>query len=177
MCQMTLPPIIGLIGRARAGKDTVAVLIKRGAPQYRIVRLSQPIKAAACGLFGLSVAEVETHAKEHPNANLGGRTPRNVMVWLSEQTRKEFGQSFFMEKLMSRHADQPLKLIVDVRTASDAAAIRELGGVVVGVRRPKNPIRHAHEDSIDDVPVDIEIINDSCRDSLRRVVDSLVSEL
>ena len=174
---MTLPPVIGLIGRARAGKDTVAMLIKRGAPQYDIVRLSHPIKAAACGLFGLSEAEVETNAKEQPNVILGGKTPRDAMVWLSEQTMKEYGQSFFMERLMSRHANQPMKLVVDVRTASDVDTIRNLGGVIIGIRRPYNPIRHAHEDSIDDVRVDIDIINDSCHDSLRRVVDVIVSEL
>lgn len=86
---MHLPTIIGLVGRSRSGKDTVAAILQSLYPSanYTIARLSAPIKEAAKALFVFHDGQIEGAEKESidPRWNI---TPREVFQKITETTMK-----------------------------------------------------------------------------------------
>ena len=69
------PKIIGLVGRSRVGKDTVAEYIIEQFNEYKIERLSNPLKKAVCNLYNFTPEQVESNQKEEIDKRYGF-TPR-----------------------------------------------------------------------------------------------------
>lgn len=61
---MSLVRVIGLVGRSRVGKDTIADYIISKYPYYKRVRLSQPIKDAIRVLYGFTEQQLEGPEKK-----------------------------------------------------------------------------------------------------------------
>lgn len=169
-------PIIGLLGRARSGKDTVASIILSNYTDYRLVRLAQPMKEAASCLFGFTHDQLETDAKEQVDPRYGV-TPRSVMVWLTRTTTEQMGKDFFFYRAMVLHADKPFKVIPDVRFSWDAEKIREMGGIIVKLERPASSVHHSFEDMVDEVVPDYLIRNDRDILSLEAQVHRIMSKI
>lgn len=98
----SMPRIIGLVGRSRCGKDTVASVFTDSASDVgiglQLIRLSAPVKAATCALFGLTPDDVEGPNKELPHSNCCSfpqPTPRSAMVWVTDMCMQQGGASFF----------------------------------------------------------------------------------
>lgn len=177
-----LPPrIIGLLGRSRVGKDTVAELLTREYMRlgysYSTVRLAAPIKEAAKALFGFSDAQIEGNLKESPDASWGV-TPRSVFQKITAVTMAEMGTDFFTRLLYRKYDSGELGefiIIPDVRFEHDLTEIRRRGGVVVKVTRdaPEVPM-HACEDNIQALEGDVSIKNNRSMEDLANVVRLVV---
>lgn len=64
--------LIGLAGPARAGKDTVAALLRELWPDAACYAFAQPLKLGCQALFGLSEAETWSDTgKEEPLPDWG----------------------------------------------------------------------------------------------------------
>lgn len=143
----SLPPIIGLSGKARSGKDTVADMLVQ---QYGYVRVSwaTALKKAVKDLFGWTEDHVNGHLKEVLD-DYWGMSPRVVMQRFgTEGMRTVFGEGFWirvMERQLERiRAEQwpagmrlnALRFVIpDTRFPNEAGAIHEWGGQVWRLER------------------------------------------
>ncbi len=90
--------IIGLLGRSRAGKDTVAEYICNHYPYYQIVRLSYPLKKAVCCMYDFTMDQVESSSKETIDLRWN-KTPRETIQSLTQYMMSYMGHDFFTKKL------------------------------------------------------------------------------
>jgi ABC-type dipeptide/oligopeptide/nickel transport system ATPase subunit len=157
--------IIGILGRSRVGKDTVASCIIQhlGPTNALILRLSQPLKDAVKTLYGFTTNQLEDDTKDIVDPRFG-LTPREVIQHICSDTMSRHGQDFFSRKLYYEEAlKYPNQTIIvpDVRYAHDICMIREQGGFVIKVVRPQGSYpRHPCEEAIDHMEGDYLIIND-----------------
>jgi hypothetical protein len=153
--------IIGLVGRSRVGKDTVASFFE-GTHQVR--RLAQPVKDACKVLYGWSDVEVESAAKEEVDQRWG-ITPRFAMVHLTQAMRQSMGGNFFTKSFFDSWDGSPI-VIPDVRFVDDIKEIHTRGGVTIKITRQGVP-DHLFEYTIDSASTMYEVANDGTIDELR----------
>lgn len=124
-------------GPDRSGKDTLAdllsVSLERQGEIVKIVRLADPLKAAAAALHGLPIDFVWDERKEDPLDELNGKSPREVWVSLAEECIKPcWGPEFFAKttkniicrSAAAAEAGRPRTFIVpDVRFVSEMEAL------------------------------------------------------
>lgn len=174
------PSIIGLLGRSRSGKDTVASIIQSLYPsqKYSIVRLSTPIKEASRHLFAFEEDQIEGHRKEVIDERWG-ITPRQVFQTITADTMKYMGTSFFTKLLYDKYDKGffgKYIIIPDIRYEHDIAEILNRGGVVFKIERTQLPFSYEcekHLDLITHLPL---IRNDSTVDDLQKQVKQLFME-
>lgn len=140
--------IIGILGRSRVGKDTAATIFSK-IFEYPIVRLSSPVKMACGELFGISQSALESNAKDSIDVRYG-KTPRDLLVWMTTKVQREFPSEFFVNRLFDAVPEHTRGIIVpDIRYDHDISLLKRRGAVLLKVTRKDAPIRHTHEDSID----------------------------
>lgn len=160
--------IIGLLGRSRVGKDTVAAALVSALGSAKIVRLSQPLKDAVRALYAFTEEQLETDAKEVVDVRYGV-TPRAAIQELCGHIMKEHGVDFFTRRLYANvgggdggGGDGGCIVIPDVRYAHDIAEIRRRGGIVVKITRDlaaAGYALHPWEAAIDTMESDVVIEN------------------
>lgn len=160
---------IGILGKSRVGKDTAANILS-SVLGYPIVRLAAPIKGACHALFDIAHHDMEHGAKETVDARYG-RTPRELMVWLTTAMQRDFPAGFFFARLLASIPPQaPGVIIPDVRYGHDVAMIRDRGGVVIKVTRSDPPVVHTHEAVVDRVLGDQVLENNGTVESFEKRV-------
>lgn len=157
--------IIGLLGRSRVGKDTVAkqVIAALGEDNTLVTRLSQPLKDAVRSLYGFTQEQVEDDLKEVVDPRYG-ISPRVCIQKLCMHIMDTHGKDFFSRQLYNQYDhgtfSKKVVIIPDVRYEHDIQEIRKRGGVVIKVLRtsPSIPL-HPWEDNIECLQGDYEIQN------------------
>ena len=163
-----LPKIIGLLGRSRAGKDTIAEFICSQYPDYQIVRLSYSLKKAACCLYDYTMDQVESSSKEVVDSRWD-KTPRETIQSLTNYMMSYMGHDFFTKKLFQAFDQGKYSsyiIIPDIRYPHDIKEIEQRGGIVIKVERPNHSVQHAFENHIDSLYGTTTIINDQGIDQL-----------
>jgi len=161
------PKIIGLAGRARSGKDTVATLFTK---THRVVRFAQPIKEAVKALYGWSGIAMETDIKDVIDPNWGV-SPRSAMVHVAQTTRMFIANDFFVKRLFESWEGDPI-VIPDVRYKHEVDAIHARGGITIKITR-EGIHKHDIEFTVDELETTYQITNNGSLDGLRRQIDSL----
>lgn len=159
--------IIGLVGRSRTGKDTVASLFSE---DFKIRKLALPVKDACKALYGWSDIEVESELKEvvDPRWSI---SPRQAMVYLTNSMKKLNGHNFFTKRFFENWDGEPT-IITDVRYEEDINEIHLHKGITIKVERETGP-RHSFENHIDDLNTTYVIQNNGTIDNLRSELDRL----
>lgn len=151
------PPIVGLIGKKRAGKDTVAETLTR---EFGFVRyaFADPLKATMLdldpfvpdGWLYSRLSDLvrergwET-AKEIPEV-------RRLLQAHGVAIRTHVSESVWVDATMSRVMDETRPVVVtDVRFPNEADTIEAAGGVLVRVHRPSltSEDEHVSETALD----------------------------
>lgn len=161
-----LPPIIGICGPARAGKDTVArVLTHMG---YVKDSFAAPIRSFVASICGLTLDQLE-QVKDFPSDALDGKTPRYAMQTLgTEWGRTLLAQDIWINFLLRRSTGQRL-VVPDIRFENEAAAIVAHGGIIFKVERPGVEIpesTHSSEQGIPDKYIAHTFVNDKTVEEL-----------
>ena len=181
----TLPPLVGLIGKKRVGKDTFAATLVEEFGFARVA-FADPLKDMALtidpiiqpgdefrlaeGLRELVEDEGWEVVKDaHPEA-------RRFLQRLGDGVR-QFDPEFWLRAGMARADDMRAGLgatpsgdwdpefrpvvITDVRYPNEAAAIRVAGGILVRIVRPgvDDGDTHASETALDDYDADLTVNN------------------
>jgi len=173
-----LPRIIGLLGRSRVGKDTVAKTIAniyKHENHVVICRLSQPLKDAVMALYHFTPEQLEDDNKEKIDLKYN-TTPRLCMKKLCDFIMKEHGDEFFSKKLfhMIDATTDPKACFVipDVRYKHDIEYIHQRGGIVIKITRDfgDGVPKHAWEDVIDSYHGDVMFKNNGNIEDLEKQV-------
>lgn len=199
---MTYPPIIGLNGVARAGKDTVAKVLHE-IYGYEIKSYSDALNEA---LIALNPMVALNPAKFHPEKGAlrlsteddGGWTNYATLLasWGYERAKEEpevrrllqrlgtevgrnmLGADIWVEALFK---DRPLGekwAIVNVRFPNEAEAVWKRGGKVWEITRPgfKPALGHISDTALDHVRKDEYIENDGTVEELAQKVITIMDE-
>ncbi|MBW4709561.1 hypothetical protein KX928_17380 [Roseobacter sp. YSTF-M11] len=152
------PRLIGLVGRAGAGKSTAAEII--AAEGFTRTRFAAGLKSMLTALYasaGLCSAEItrriEGDLKETPDAILGGKSPRQAMITLGTEWGRDLITPGLWVSIWEARARSILTagssaVVEDVRFPNEIEAIRRLGGLIVYIERrdaPGTSISHASE--------------------------------
>jgi hypothetical protein len=190
--------VIGLLGHAGAGKDTVALLL---AERFRVARVAfaEALKLEIAAAWGIErdlldspwAKEAKTPALAlHKCMNqdfvayaweLGlpglqdGLTPRTVMQRWGDW-RRSVDPDYFVKialeivRTVTDGDGVDAVLLTDVRFPNEAGLVRSLGGGLWRITRPEGPqpSRHASEWLLAGEPVDAEIPNDGTLELLAK---------
>lgn len=184
---VTTPNIIGLMGPAGSGKDTVRdILAKHG---YFGMAFADPIREMlkplllACGI-DLSWMTAR-HLKEEPMPVLGV-SYRQLAQTLGTEWGRHQAPDFWLKIAAASMLEvsvstfgPPNFVISDVRFPNEAAWIRSMGGSVWRIERPGiAPVRaHTSEVLVDSITPDYTLMNDGSIGDLHSAVrDALASQ-
>ena len=173
---MPQAPLIGIAGRARSGKDTVANFIIAAIGGYRY-SFADPIRAMLAPL-GLDMSDPYWQARKEEPIPALGVSPRRMMQTLGT----EWGRQLISPDLWLIMAHQrllqngPGMVISDVRFDNEAAWIRKHGGRIIHVIRPdiKAVEAHASEDGIEMQDTDARLFNSGTLEELQLSVRELL---
>lgn len=169
-------PLIGIAGRARSGKDTVANFIVAAIGGYRY-SFADPIRAMLAPL-GVDMNDPYWQARKEDIIPALGVSPRRMMQTLGT----EWGRNLINPDLWLVMAHQrllrngPGMVISDVRFENEAAWIRKHGGRIIHVIRPeaKAVEAHASEDGIEMQDTDARLFNSGTLEELQLSVRELL---
>lgn len=163
-------PMIGLAGRARVGKDTVAAILHEIA-NYRVASFAEPLRQFVCQITGIPRPELDD-VKEQVIPWLG-KSPRQLLQTLGTEWGRAMVKDTIWIDVCMKQAEGQRVVITDVRFDNEADAIRARGGVIIHVVRPDalQVASHASEAGVTRFDMDHVIINDGTMKDLRRKVD------
>lgn len=172
--------LIGVTGRAGAGKDTVHKILDEQFPDYPINRLAfaDLLKDSAMASLGLKYASATAFKQSGSiKINIGstefemsGR--EYLQRYGAEAHREIFGKDFWINAAFER-LQKGVTIVTDVRFDNEATAIQAFGGMVWKIERPGEEIAesgHSSEQGVSDALVDQFLINDGSIDDLRTQV-------
>lgn len=173
---MPQAPLIGITGRARSGKDTVANFIVAAVGGYRY-SFADPIRAMLIPL-GVDMSDPYWQARKEEPIPALGVSPRRMMQTLGT----EWGRQLINPDLWLIMAHQrllqsgPGMVIPDVRFDNEVAWIRKHGGRIIHVIRPdaKAVEAHASEDGIEMQDTDARLFNSGTLEELQLSVRELL---
>lgn len=189
--------LIGLTGRAGAGKDTVyetlAELYGDECPVERRSFAALLYESAAAAL-GVTVDDLDRWKRDDRVRvavgvrNAGGlatgveMTVRQFLQrYGTEAHRDVFGQDFWVDALSLRGHRGRIVAVTDVRFPNEAVAVIQAGGSMIRVLGPTDgPAHHPSEEPLPDEVVDYQIHNVVRNDDrvyLRRQVRGLVTTI
>ncbi len=138
-------PIICLFAPKESGKTTVADLIVRRG--YVPIAFADPVRDGVAAAFGLDrdwFREVSSNqnTKEIPLDELGGRTPREMLVQFGMYFRDEVSETHWADVAVRRIQDTRARgrrvVVTDCRFENEAQAVQNIGGIVIGIQRPES---------------------------------------
>lgn len=155
----TQPRIIGICGQRRHGKDSLAGLIQKLDPRFRITHFADPLKSMAASIFDIHPEWfVDAALKEKlfpgplpldeyvPNMrrvtglegikehDLSAYTPRQILQFFGTDYVRDAQNDFWVDATMARLGTGDY-LIPDVRFQNEADVIRSIGGFLVRIIR------------------------------------------
>lgn len=171
--------IIGLAGRAGAGKSLVASMLPGG---FRVIGFADPIYRGLSAMLDLQEDDLRGRETKETAIDWLGVSPRE----LAQTVGTDWGRDLIADDLWVTLARRRVKRLhdsgvrriafADVRFANEVEFIRdEMGGEVWLVDRPgaeTTPHAHRSEDGLPADAIDRTIVNDCNLDELRRRVEA-----
>jgi len=152
--------LVGLVGRARSGKDTVADFMSMTG-DFNKMAFAEPLKNAACHIFGLTHEQVNGDEYDREEGHpFWGFSVRTILQKLgTESVRDVFGADHWVRLMEKRLHDAEDKVVIsDVRFPNEVDLIKRFGGTVVGVVRegydhgfPEHPSEYMAAYDLDEV--------------------------
>lgn len=145
---MLKPKLIGLTGKARSGKDTVAKIIQTSNPGTVLISFAEPIRNALRGMIGLTDEHFHGSLKEVPLGWIN-KSPRQLMQTLGTQWGRELVDDQIWIKWAQQDIQKYLRLgvnvvVTDVRFENEATMIRAMGGTIWHIERDSAQAVNSH---------------------------------
>jgi hypothetical protein len=139
--------LIGLTGKARSGKDTVAGMLK-DAFQVETLAFARPLKEGLKTMLNLTDEHVHGSLKETVIEDFG-KSPRQMLQTLGTDWGRELVTNdiwlIVAQRQIAAWLDEDKSVVItDVRFDNEADLIRKLGGSVWHVRRNDAQAVNAH---------------------------------
>lgn len=166
--------IVGITGKARAGKSTIAAhLLSQG---FQEISFAAPIRMFACHMLNCTLQDLEK-IKETPQKLFGGHTPRHFMQQLGTEFGRSINPTIWVDYCLNNLSYDLDYVISDVRFKNEAEAITKEGGVIIHVVRDgvhTQSAGHASEQGIPQEYITNTIHNNGDIEELKRKVDALL---
>lgn len=166
------PKLIGLTGKARSGKDTVAGFL---ADNYGVKTLAfaRPLKEGLKTMLNLSDEHVHGSLKETVIPDFG-KSPRQMLQTLGTDWGRQMVTDSIWLLVAKRQIEAWLEqgyhvAMTDVRFDNEAEMIRTMGGKVWHIHRPNAAQVNAHASEAGvtfDKSLDVLIVNDGSLEDL-----------
>lgn len=130
--------LVALTGKAHSGKDLTAQLLGYAEPGYMRIALADPLKNAARSVFGLTYEQTCGSQVKEDSVHYWGMSPRQMFQRFGDAMKAQFGEDVFVKRWeMQYEAVRVFRNVVvpDCRCDVEANRFRELGGIVVEIRR------------------------------------------
>lgn len=185
---------IGLIGKARSGKDTAALWLVRNR-HYTRLAFADPLKEMALRVNPIVDCSMWVYPQEIKVDRLadivedeGWEVAKDAhpevrrLLQQMGQTIREHDEEFWIKamrrKLNNAEAWNLPVVVTDVRYPNEAAMLRARGFKLVRILRPEPALSgpesaHSSETALDDYAADVTISNDAGIDSLYTQVSNL----
>ncbi len=139
--------LVGISGFKRSGKNTFADVLRQVAHErglaFVAVAFADPLRRAAAAAYGVDVSNFTDDAKKDTLCEAWGITYRQMLINLGEAMRSVDADHWVKALRQQVESTHPvlnklsmLVTVTDVRRVNEAAAVHDLGGVNVLVRRP-----------------------------------------
>ena len=159
--------LIGLAGRAGAGKDTVAGIIREEAAlagqRTAVASFADPLYRAISAITGIPVAMLRDRTFKEDTIDWLGKSPRQLLQTLgTEWGRNMMGENFWVEIFRNAAEQYDTVVVSDVRFPNEVDVITEdMGGVVYRVVKANSGSndQHLSEAGIDNLQVTGEVLN------------------
>lgn len=170
--------LIGLTGKAGAGKDTVAALLTDH--DFAHTYLAFPIKSSVGAMLGVPISRWEDRDWKETALPGLGVSPRQLAQTLGTEWGRDVIDPDFWIKLtqmrMDEHPEFPDWVISDVRFDNEARWIKDSGGFVVHVDREVAGVAtHISEAGV--AYRDYTLDNNGTIEELTSKVERMLSEL
>lgn len=167
--------IIGVSGKKRHGKDTVADYLVENYGFKKLV-LADVLKNAIKVLFGMSDEQLWGDKKEIKD-EFWGYSPREIMQILgTDLIREQFDKDFFTKSIKRDilNSSHDRFVISDVRFKNELEMINSIGGTVIRITRDiENKDEHVSEKDLDDIDL-YTIENRSSIEDLHKKIDTFL---
>lgn len=175
--------LIGITGKARSGKDTIAKHLFH-THEFTRAAFADPLKLAAGHIFGLSREQMWGDEHKETVIPYWGKSPRQLFQLLgTEAIKPVFGDDTWVKRWELTYMlfkDTDHMVVPDVRVDVEANRIRQLGGIIIEVRRGTGLAgstgEHVSELGLSTLP-DYIIENYGTIEELNAVVDRIVGGL
>lgn len=171
------PMLIGITGKAGAGKDTLGQYL---CEEYHCVHyyFAKPLKEGAKIMFALTDEQIAN--KEVP-IEPWGISPRKIYQLLGTEIGRGIDPAIWIKnaEMFVKSVPGRTVVITDCRFDNEATFIHNRGGVVINIVRNKEDIienRHSSEGGLKPDNIDLTINNDGTIDDLCNKVSNLISE-
>lgn len=130
--------LIGLLGQAKSGKDTIATYLKENHGFHQLA-FADKLKSVTKDLFGLSISQVYSQEGKMEMIFRYGKTPRTLLQEVGTALRNVH-PSIWIDYVISEYVTRYLTtnrhvVISDVRYINEVEAIKRADGKVVRVVR------------------------------------------
>lgn len=144
--------IIGIAGKAQAGKDTTAMMLQTlitnpnitwdmynsdiyYAWGHFIVHYADLLKEVSQEMLNMPFDNFNSQEVKQQYLDWLGMTVREFLQKLGTAVRKEIDPDFWVKALFNTYHDGNI-IIADVRFPNEAEAIKERGGILIRIERP-----------------------------------------
>lgn len=152
--------IVGICGEAGAGKDTLGEILGG-----EIISFAGPLKDVCSFVFDIPHEEFITQegkARCHDNG-FGFTNRRLLQIVGTEMFRKLIHNDVWIEKFKREVSHYEYVVVTDIRFDNEAEIIKGMGGLILEIVRPNNPIEteeHLSEVGISKELISATIVND-----------------
>ena len=170
--------LIGIVGRKRSGKDTLAGFIDDTIDEVNILSFADPIKFACQHAYHLRSTQLE-ETKDVIDPRWG-ITPRDMMKSLGGKYFRSQDPDHWVKNMGFRIQGMERVVISDVRYHNEASFIKGKGGILIHVWRDieENDDDHVSEKTTEEIKCDYYIENDGSLEDLRgKLMDIIQSML
>jgi len=168
--------IIGLVGKKRSGKDTVAGFIKElyPMPEYIVVNHAHAdsLKGEIMEACGVSLQFIEQNKDVF----------RPMLQWWGTDFRRGlYSNNYWIDRLNKKIvcSEADILVVTDVRFHNEAKNIKEMGGYLLGISRltKGNIDYHPSETELETIHCDHIIKNDGSLTELKNLTSQAVANI
>lgn len=171
--------IVAFCGLKTSGKTTAAeYLVKEHGFQRE--SFAGPLKEACKNIFCLSDSQVYGADKETYDPRWD-KTPRQILQLFGTEVGRQIDDQVWIKNMQLRLASAEMAVIDDLRFPNEAQAVKDSGGIVVGIQRP-GLIADDHPSELELVEnwgtmVDITLNNAASLPALYAMIEEVLDDL
>ena len=177
--------IIGLIGKARSGKDTIADYITKHSITYKKRAFADALKEKAMKDFNLTYNQVYGDVEKEIIIDEWGKSPRQILQVMGTDWYRSINPNYWVDiwekDIFGGHWGNKI-VVPDVRFPNEIEAILRNKGKIIRVVRPNQTqienSNHISETALDNFTApNFEIVNDGTKEALYTNIDTIIQRM